>query len=264
MLKTTVAATLAAVLGMGGAAYAADMSGGRSLKDAPAYAPGISWTGFYLGAGGGYGATKTDLDLNGSGSFGTAEGSGNISIDGLGGMGGFGTIQVGYDMQASNRFVIGAFFDYDFAGIDNTISATFGTTSGSIHNNLTDSWTAGGRGGYLVNPATLAYVLGGYTEAHFSLPSIFAHNDFQGWTLGAGFETNLGGPLFLKGEYRYTQLDRQTLLSGDFSASIGGTAFTGTGSLTDQPDVQTGRLLLVYKLGGMGMGPDSAPMAPLK
>jgi outer membrane immunogenic protein len=259
MLKTTVAATLAAVLGMSGAAYAADMSGGRGMKDAPVYAPGVSWTGFFIGAGGGYGATKTDLDLTASGALGSASGSANADINGLGGMGGFGTLQVGYDMQASHRFVIGAFFDYDFAAIDNTISlggSGLGLTgSTSIHGNLTDSWTAGGRGGYLVNPATLAYILGGYTEARFSLPSFAEHNTFQGWTLGAGFETNLGGPLFLKGEYRYTQLDRETLLSGSL---LGITA-----TLTDQPDVQTGRLLLVYKLGGFG-GLDPMPMAPLK
>ena len=38
MQKTILAATLAAALGMGGTAYAADLNGG-SLKDAPAYVP---------------------------------------------------------------------------------------------------------------------------------------------------------------------------------------------------------------------------------
>ena len=113
---------------------------------------------------------------------------------------------------------------------------------------MTDSWTAGGRGGYLVTPATLAYVLGGYTEAHFSLPPLAQHSDFGGWTVGAGMEANLGGPLYLKGEYRYTQLDRQTLWSGTYTGY-------GTFNITDQPDVQTGRMMLVYKFGSFGLDP---------
>ena len=38
-------------------------------------------------------------------------------------MGGFGTVQVGYDRQLDRRFVVGAFFDYDFASIDSKLSA---------------------------------------------------------------------------------------------------------------------------------------------
>jgi hypothetical protein len=57
MQKTIFAATLAVALGMGGTAYAADLNGG-SLKDAPAYLPANTWTGFYLGAGGGAGLSR--------------------------------------------------------------------------------------------------------------------------------------------------------------------------------------------------------------
>ena len=64
------------------------------------------------------------------------------------------------------------------------------------------------------------------------------NGDFSGWTAGAGIETNLGGPLFLKGEYRFTSLDEKTLYSsGEVNFKV-----------TDQPDIQTGRLVLVYKL----------------
>ena len=62
MQKTLAAATLAAVLGMSGGAYAADLSAGGSMKDAPAYVPDTgSWTGFYLGVGGGGGAVNHDF-----------------------------------------------------------------------------------------------------------------------------------------------------------------------------------------------------------
>ena len=65
MQKTLAAATLAAVLGMSGGAYAADLSAGGSMKDAPAYVPDTgSWTGFYLGAG--VGGAMTNDDFKGS------------------------------------------------------------------------------------------------------------------------------------------------------------------------------------------------------
>jgi outer membrane immunogenic protein len=252
MQKTLVAATFAAVLGMGGAAYAADIYAGGGLKDAPVYAPGISWTGFYLGVGGGGGATSSDARADAS--IGLL--SGFAEANGIGGMGGFGTVQVGYDRQLDHHFVVGAFFDYDFASIDSSLSGGLswnGHTflSGSAPFNLTDSWTVGGRVGYLVNPNTLFYGLAGYTEAHFDLPTGAQNSTFSGWTAGAGIETNLGGSWFLKGEYRYTSLDQQTLYAG----SIVLDEHTLHYRVTDQPDIQTGRLVLTYKFNPFGYEP---------
>ncbi|MGO9170483.1 MAG: outer membrane protein [Rhodomicrobium sp.] len=249
MQKTLVAATLAAVLGMGGAAYAADIYTGGGLKDVPVYAPGISWTGFYLGVGGGGGATSSDLKAAAS----TDLASGFAEANGIGGMGGFGTVQVGYDRQLDSRFVVGAFFDYDFASIDSKLSAgisVLGTPLIGVNApfNLTDSWTVGGRVGYLIHPNTLFYGLAGYTEAHFDLPAGAQNSTFSGWTAGAGIETNLGGAWFLKGEYRYTSLDQQTLYAGSFGE-------TGHYKVTDQPDIQTGRLVLTYKFNPFGYEP---------
>ena len=257
MQKTIFAAALAATIGMG-SAQAADLRTTGSLKDAPEYVPASTWTGFYLGAGGGIGATSSDLKGQAtiSGLTGSAE------ANGIGGMGGFGTVQVGYDRQLDQHFIVGAFFDYDFASIDSKLSAGLsvgGTNlvSGSVPFNLTDSWTAGGRAGYLVNANTLVYGLAGYTEAHFDLPQGAKNSTFSGWTAGAGFETSLGGPLFLKGEYRFTQLDAQTLYSGDILSGGKRPVTIGNYKVTDQPDIQTGRLVLVYKL-------NTTDYAPLK
>ena len=248
MQKTILAATLAAALGMGGTAYAADLSGG-SLKDAPAYIPANTWTGFYLGAGGGGGATSSDI----KGSATVFNVTGTAEANGLGGMGGFGTVQVGYDRQLDQHFVVGAFFDYDFDSIDSKLSAGLSagghSLSGSASFNLTDSWTAGGRAGYLVNANTLVYGLAGYTEAQFDLPKGAHNGTFTGWTAGAGIETNLGGSWFLKGEYRFTQLDQQTLYSGSICINEDKTL---NYKVTDQPDIQTGRLVLTYKLNAFG------------
>ena len=232
MQKTIFAATLAAAVVMGGSAQAADLRTTGSLKDAPVYMPASTWTGFYLGAGGGGGAVNNTIAADASG-YGTL-----VELSGIGGTGGFGTVQVGYARQLAQHFVVGVFFDYDFANIESSLSV-FDT---KISHTLTDSWTVGGRVGYLVNANTLVYGLAGYTGAHFdtslpfTLPSGLTYNgDYSGWTAGAGIETNLGGSWFLKGEYRFTQLDAKTLLSGSDGE--------GTFKITNQPDIQTGRLV---------------------
>ena len=120
MQKTILAATLAAVLGMGGTAYAADLNGG-SLKDAP-YVPETSWTGFYLGAGGGGAMTNDDLKLSDTYKNKSRKNS-SAEVKGLGGEGGFGSVQVGYDRQFGG-FVAGVFFDYDFDSVNGDISIT--------------------------------------------------------------------------------------------------------------------------------------------
>ncbi len=210
-----------------------------SSKEAPVYAAANTWTGFYLGVGGGLGATNQDLKGSIFDNHGNAIGA---ELNGAGGEGGFGTVQIGYDHQLDQHFVAGIFFDYDFASIESKASVNFLGLNGSISSTLTDSWTVGGRLGYLVNSNTLVYGLGGYTEAHFDMPFSLP-GDFTGWTGGAGLETHLGGAWYLKGEYRFTALDEKTLLSGTIGRNIGY-------KLTDQPDIQSGRLVLSYKLNG--------------
>ncbi len=170
-------------------------------------------------------------------------------LNGIGGMGGFGTVQVGYDRQLDQHFVVGAFFDYDFASIDSSLTLSWyqRRQSFTVKSTLTDSWTAGGRVGYLVNSNTLVYGLAGYTEAHFDMP-FGLNGDFTGWTAGAGIETNLGGSWFLKGEYRFTSWTRRR----SFQAPPAESPEHGNFKITDQPDIQTGRLVLSYKLNTTG------------
>ena len=246
MLRHVVLSAVSAIA-LTASANAADMyvpgpAGG--LKDT--YVPGVEWTGFYLGAGGGGGATSSDVKaaalLNGFPI--------SAEADGLGGMGGFGTLQVGYDRQIMPRVVIGAFFDYDFDRIDSSFKASAGGFSYNAPFNLTDSWTVGGRLGYLVNPNTLVYALGGYTEAKFDLPAGTHNSTFSGYTVGAGIETNVTGNWFLKGEYRFTGLDEQTIFQ--YNHAIRPNLHV---DVTDQPDIQTGRLVLSYKFNPFGYEP---------
>ncbi len=248
MQKTLAAATLAAVLGMSGGAYAADLSAGGSMKDAPAYVPDTgSWTGFYLGAGVGGAMTNDDL----KGSLTKNNNDPSLEVNGLGGEGAFGTVGVGYDRQFG-RFVGGVLFDYDFSDITGDFALNVGGTTFKASWTLNDSWSAGGRLGYLVNPSTLAYFLAAYTQAEYSVPSGLQNPVREGVTLGGGLETHLGGNWFLKAEYRFTDLDSVTL----FDKNIG----NWNVKLTDQADIQSGRLVLSYKADLFGMSHDLTPL----
>jgi len=217
---------------MGGAAYAADLNAGGSLKDGPVYVPETIWTGFYLGVGGGGGAVNHDI----KGSFKNIEAADpTFELNGLGADGAFGTVEVGYDRQYGH-FVGGIFFNYDFTGIKT--SAQIGGFGASY--DLDGLWSAGARLGYLVNPSTLAYVLGAYSEAHFTVsPSnpFIGNQTYSGFSVGGGLETHLSGNWFVKAEYRFTGLDTQTLFN------------KGGLKITDDADIHEGRFVLSYKLG---------------
>ncbi len=248
MQKTLVAATLAAVLGMSGGAYAADLAAaGGSMKDAPAYVPETIWTGFYVGAGIAGGMSNDDL----KGSITGKNNDPSLEVNGLGGEGVAGTVEVGYDRQFG-RFVGGVFFDYDFSNITGDFAVNPGWATYKESWTLNDSWSVGGRSGYLVNPSTLVYSLLAYTQAEYSVPTGLQNPVREGVSVGGGFETHLSGNWFLKAEYRYTDLNSVTLYNQNF----------GKGEvnvkLTDQADIQSGRLVHSYKadiFGGGGVIP---------
>jgi outer membrane immunogenic protein len=235
---------------MGASAYAADIySKGAGLKDAPEYVPVQTWTGFYIGGGGGYGSVNHDIKA----SYNRAkrvedeevnyalveEGPSGLGarLNGIGGEGGFGTVQVGFDKQIGSKFVLGVFFDYDFSDINSKASLSFGRESGSIEATLTDQWYVGGRIGYLFNPSTLGYFLGGYTEATVEFPLGLKDRDLSGYFVGGGIETQLGGGWNVKLEYRYSEFDKETL-------------FNSYGfKVTDELTAQSGRAVLTYKFG---------------
>ena len=225
MLRMLGTAAGAAILGIAAAASAADLSGGSKLETGDYIAPS-AWTGFYVAAGIGGAAINRDVKLNTGG--GTL-----LGIDRFGGEGVFGTIQAGYDRQLGAKFVGGIFADYDYTDI----RSNFTISNLTLSFDLKDMWSVGGRAGYLVNSNTLLYFLAAYSGADINVPAGLTIKPFTGYSAGAGLETQLSGNWFVKGEYRFTQLNEQTALSG------------GSEMLTTQPDLQTGRLSLAYKFG---------------
>jgi outer membrane immunogenic protein len=243
-MRHLVAALAGTVLSLGclPAAHAADMGARPIYTKAPVVVPApYSWTGWYLGAGGGYGGFNSS-HASSLGGFGLPQSSFN-------GTGGFGTVQVGGDYQFADRWVAGVFGDADFSDIKGSSREIVGFTNFPIKQR--DAYAGGARIGYLVTPQILPYVDGGYTHANFSGGSMtfaappfaatgFAvpNQNYDGYFLGGGVEVMVYRGWSVKGEYRYAHYDSSTV-------TIANAVPVFTETL--KPTVQTGRLSLVYK-----------------
>lgn len=224
-----------------------------SVYSAPAPGPAANWTGFYLTGGGGYGLWTADTTTTLAG-FGFPPNVVHTS-ERQGGKGVLGRIGGGYDYQFNSRIVAGVFADYDISNLKGTIQDPDIGVNGDIKQQW--AWAAGGRAGWLVTPAILSYVNGGYSSAHFSSANVndsgfgfappglmtpsFTHG---GWFLGGGTEAALtlfGGGWFWRNEYRYAYYGTQVLTD---SVPGTGVAFN---SINFKPTVQTVTTQLVYK-----------------
>ena len=212
---------------------------------------GYNWTGCYVDGGGGYGLFNQD-------SFAREDGVPSTSKVTNGGRGWFGTVGGGCDVQFGQSWVLGAFGDYDFAGLRGNVVIPGQNVVG--REKETSAWAVGGRLGYTLTPTILTYVNAGYTQARFSGVNFFdqttgasgneqigAHT-YSGWFLGSGFEYNLGfmPGLFWRTEYRFAQYGRDNLPILD-----NGGAPTGT-SLASDKTVQTIRSELVWRFNWSG------------
>jgi len=226
MKKLTLA--LAATAALAGQAMAADMAARMPVKAAPMAAPVASWTGCYLGAGGGGAYTTNDNNT-----YVIATGLPFNANQTNGARGWFGTVQVGCDFQA-DRFVIGGFADYDFMDVKGDRAIVNGGFFGSQKQD--SQWAAGLRAGYLIVPQLLTYFSAGYTRAHWNsadytlfgaaVPSFTIPGySRSGWFIGAGDEYALSfmPGLFWKTEYRYSEFDsgNQTILNFGTNVSSG-------------------------------------------
>jgi outer membrane immunogenic protein len=240
---TMAAASVVALVGLSGAANAADLGAHHhyegGLKDGPA--DHVSWTGFYVGAGLGLGASVMEYHNDTPGRPG--------EVTDFGAQGLFGTVQVGGDYRfTGTRFLTGVFFDYDFSNLSGHWQNTHAVAGpDEVSWKLEHEWSVGGRFGYLLSHDTLLYGLAAYTHG-FETASRSVGNTWvdgtsgskkagaDGWTLGAGLEEHLAGNWFLKGEYRFTSLNSEEL------------ARAGATSESVATDVHSVRAALTYKL----------------
>jgi outer membrane immunogenic protein len=216
-----------------GSALAADM--GLPVKTplaAPPPVPVINWTGCYINGGAGYGMYRQDHQLT------IPTGTPLATVDqSAGGSGWLGTVGGGCDYQFSaggwGNWVVGAFADYDFMDLRGNLGEFIFV--GSEKENW--AWAAGGRIGYVVTPAILAYFNGGFTSTRFGdvnfnivdtgAPSGFSlgAQTFNGGFIGGGTEVAITAwpGLFWRSEYRYSSYkgaDLTLLLNGGPTVGI--------------------------------------------
>jgi outer membrane immunogenic protein len=260
MKKLLVATAMTATLA--GSAYAADLPM-KAAPMAPAAVVTTNWTGCYVGAGGGYGMFDQRHRTYNAANVALTAGETDT-----GGKGWFGTVQVGCDYQFGERWVIGAFGDYDWSGLRGNLQPTGIVGAGGVgvwgEERQKDTWAAGGRLGCVVVPRLLAYVSGGYTQTRFEGVSFqnlvdnsattltLAPQTYRGWFLGTGYEYGLDliPGLFWKTEYRYSsyRAENPQLSTGLITTPL--TAVVPGGFLgyeNSRKDVQTIRSELVYR-----------------
>jgi outer membrane immunogenic protein len=191
MRKVLLAAVGLAALGMAAPASAADLAAKPYVKAPPAPPPVIyDWTGFYIGANGGWGQSHSCVDfitLVGTVASGCGDRSGGV----VGG-------QIGYRWQ-TNQFVWGLEAQGDWADLSNTrvslLNPTLSTTAktdgiGLFTGQLGWAWNAAllyFKGGAAVTGNRLTIF-----DNTTGLGLVSASNTRWGGTVGVGFEYGFG------------------------------------------------------------------------
>lgn len=195
-------------------AMAADLAAMR-----PVYAPAYDWSGFYVGAMGGYGTSTTQ---------------------GVDFKGGFGGVTIGSNFQMGS-LLIGIESELAGSNIGQTVGNGFVSVSDRIDAFGSVNLRAGialerilvyGKGGYATAVNTISASAFGLTGSE--------SRTHQGWDAGGGLEVALGSGWSMKGEYLYTHYFSQNYLQSIF---VGGVA---SGDL----DVHTGKIGVNYRFGG--------------
>jgi len=185
-----------------GAAFAADLPApGAPYTKAPAVVnPAINWSGFYIGAMGGYAAENTS--------------------DPLGIKGGFGGGTVGYNWQFGT-IVAGIEADGAFGDVKSSASALGVTVTAKVDALA----TVRGRVGVAFNQVLL-YGTGGLALTDTKVTAtngVVAFSDSKtqtGWTVGAGVEWMFIPRWSLKAEYLYRRFDSQTFFATQFPPGV--------------------------------------------
>ncbi len=237
------------------------------------------WTGAYIGIGGGMGAAVHDLSFE-NGPLAPPPPAFAAELSGIGGEGPFFSLGAGADYQVNSKFVVGAFFDYDWTNIESDVlNLQIGPPVGisaQADIEVEDVWSVGGRLGYLVTPSTMLFFSAGYSRADISDLNLSASGlggfggltlasvgKFDGYFIGGGAELKLTKSISIKGEYRYTDFDDETI------TLVPGTPFAGfvNNVVTTKldPDIQTARVAMTYRFGLGATGGDEpvAEAAPV-
>jgi len=154
------------------------------------------------------------------------------------GVAGYDALKDGHD--TSDGFVYGGAVGYDVQ-LNNLVVGAEGELTGSTTDTRTDNLInagdrfrvgmgrdvyLGARVGVPLNPTTLAYAKGGYTNARVDTrytqgtTEVRDHTDLDGFRLGAGLEHQLGANTYIKGEYRYSNYGRADNSVGRYDIDV--------------------------------------------
>lgn len=184
----------------------------------PPVAPGLDWSGLYVGLNGGYGTGDSNYDLS------TSSGAmfyndffdpDNVSADLDGWTAG---LHAGAQKQVG-RMIFGGEVDVSWTGMQSHLNASTPNTIWDIEADLEMFGTVRGRLGYLVTDRIMVYGTGGFAWGKVDAEQRSTHlpgnipggvtsgeqNHF-GWTLGGGAEIALTNSISLRGEYLYVDL----------------------------------------------------------
>ena len=180
----------AALVSLMTAASAADLAA-RPYTKAPPLSPAINWSGFYIGAMGGY-------------AFDSEDG------------GGFGGGTIGYNWQIpGSQFVFGIEVDAAGASIKDSQTGVFGALVVTAEDKISALGSVTGRVGVAAN-AALFYAKGGYAWVDNKISATALGVTFSdskihsGYTVGGGIEYMFAPNWSAKAEYMYTHLESQT------------------------------------------------------
>ena len=191
-----------------GSAFAADLPAPPAVPytKAPAMvSPATNWSGFYIGAMGGYGEENT---------------SDQFAIKG-----GFGGGTIGYNWQFG-QFVAGIEGDGAFADINNSVTAVFpGVGSLTASAKVDALGTVRGRFGVAFDQVLL-YGTAGLALADTKIGvsglgvNLSDSKTMTGWTAGAGIEWMFLPHWSVKGEYLYRSFSSQTFFAAQLPPGI--------------------------------------------
>jgi outer membrane immunogenic protein len=217
----------AALIGLAGAAGAADLPIKMPVKAAPPVA--YDWNGFYVGAYYGTAVSQIKAHTDPPGvPFASENGVADINRFGLT-VGG----TVGYNWQFSPSWLVGIEGDLGWLGVDNTHQEW----DDSILAGSKASWygTLRARFGYVTGPSLL-YLTGGAAFVHVTDtfgggglgPATTNSATLTGWTVGGGIETKLSRNWSAKTEYLFIDAGSETFASNPFGFPAVPTTFDHT------------------------------------